>query len=301
MLSSQRRRNDPALILLYVSVSFGCCIPVLCARGAHAAQPDESGASSQSNAITACVESHTSGQELRQEGKLLESRAQFLRCSQETCPELVRSECLSSIDELRSQIPSVVFRVSVDGEARSDVAASMDGQELFSEIPTRALEVNPGKHRFVFRFGQLDAIERQVTITEGEKLVPVSAAFSSSPAADAAELELPQIPSEHRPIPLPVYVLSGVGVLGLGGFVGFGLATRSKEGELRSSCSPSCARSEIDALENRALFADISLGIGIAALAAATAYYFLRPTESIELAAMLAPNGGVQSQLRVTF
>lgn len=301
MVCSPRRRTAPAFALAYLSVSLGCSLPFLGTSRAHAAPADGASATTQSSSVTECVESHASGQELRQEGKLLESRAQFLRCSQESCPGLVRSECLSSIDELRSQIPSVVFRISVDGEARSDVAASMDGLELFSEIPTRALEVNPGKHRFVFRFGELDALERQVTITEGEKLVPVSAAFSSTPAEQPAEAEPPPVVAEHRPVPLPVYLLAGVGALGLGGFMGFGLATRSKEGELRSSCSPSCAQSEIDALEIRALVADISLGIGIAALAAATTYYFLRPTESVEVAAMLAPHGGVQSQLRVTF
>lgn len=298
MACSPRGRKAPALALAYLTVSLGSSLPILGTSRAHA---DTASATTQSSSVTECVEAHASGQELRQEGKLLESRAQFLRCSQEACPGLVRSECLSSIDELRSQIPSVVFRISVDGEARSDVAASMDGQELFSEIPTRALEVNPGKHRFVFRFGELDAIERQVTITEGEKLVPVSAAFSSTPAEQPAEAESPPVATEHRPIPLPVYVLAGVGALGLGGFMGFGLAARSKEGELRSSCSPACAQSEIDALENRALAADISLGIGIAALAAATTYYFLRPSESVELTAILAPHGGVQSQLRVTF
>lgn len=300
MLSSPRWRKAPALALAQTSVALGCCVPMLRTNCAEAAPSDAPTASTQSSVVTECVEAHASGQELRQEGKLIESRTQFLRCSQETCPELVRSECLSSIDELRSQVPSVVFRISVDGEARSDVEATMDGQDLFSEMPTRALEVNPGKHRFIFRFGQLDPIERQVTITEGEKLVPVSAAFSSAPA-ETTEVEPPPATAEHRPIPLPVYVLSGVGVLGLGGFVGFGLATRSKEGELRSSCSPSCAQSEIDALENRALLADISLGIGVVALAAATTYYFLRPTESIAVAAMLAPHGGVHSQLRVTF
>jgi hypothetical protein len=277
---------------------------VLWPCSAAAAPADAPGASTQSSAVTECVEAHASGQELRQEGRLLESRAKFLECSQERCPDLVRSECLGILDELRTRIPSVVFRVAVDGEPRSDVAASIDGNEIGGEIPTRAFEVNPGKHRFVFRHGQLQPLQRDLTITEGEKLVPVSASFvspQSAPQKPPSVVAAPELVSAARPVPVPVYVLAGVGVLGLGSFVGFGIATRSKEGSLRSTCSPSCAQAEIDALERRALAADVSLGLGLAAVAAATTYYLLRPSETVEIGAAVAPRAGIHSHLLFHF
>lgn len=289
------RKSSLALVLLLSG--HGLLWPTL----ANAAAADAT--SAQSIVVNECVQAHTSGQELRQDGHLLESRAKFLQCSQEQCPTLVRAECLGIIDELRSQIPSVVFRVTVDGEPRPNIAVSVDGKELFPEIPTRALEIDPGIHRFSFRYGELAPIEREVAITEGERLVQVPAAFTSPKASPdkGAKTEPKRNTAASRSIPIPVYVLAGVGALGLGSFVGFGLATRSKEGSLRSSCSPNCAQSEIDALENRALTADVSLGIGLLAIAAATTYYFLRPSERVEISATIAPRGGVQSQLRVNF
>jgi hypothetical protein len=206
------------------------------------------------------------------------------------------------LDELRAQVPSVVFRITVDGAPCSDVDAIMDGRPLFSEVPARAFDIDPGKHRFEFRHGQLSPVNREVMITEGEKLVPIAVQFApSEPDAQAAANDSTSPVSAHRPVPAPVYLLSGVGVLGLGGFIGFGLATHSKENALRSSCSPACTQSEIDAVHRRAVMADVSLGVGVVALAAATTYYLLRPSETVQLGAAVLPNGRVQSQLRVEF
>jgi hypothetical protein len=261
------------------------------------------------NSVQSCVDDHLSGQELRQEGRLLDSRVHLLRCAQPQCPELVRSECLRMLDELRAQVPSVVFRVTVDGESSSNVAASIGDRQLFTEIPSRAMEFDPGKYRFRFEYGSLAPIERDITIAEGERFMPISVAFESptrpagktgnTPATPTSEPPATRL--ERRPIPWPVYALAGVGAVGLGGFVGFGLATRSKENDLRSSCSPRCSQDQIDSLEQRARIADISLGIGAVALALSATVYFLRPTETIRVGTTVLPSGGSLTRLEVDF
>lgn len=309
MASDSLQGNVSRRTSLNAIVAIAWCVPVLSASQVGAteqqggAESTVSTESTRSAKVTECVEAHSSGQELRQGGQLLESRAQLIQCSQETCPELVRAECLSMLDELRTQVPSVIFRITLDGVPRSDVDVVMDGRTLFSEVPTRAFDINPGKHHFEFRHGQFMPVDRDVMITEGDKLVPITVRFAPTVAAEEepSPKKATAPAAEQRPVPVPVYLLSGVGALGLGGFIGFGLATHSKENTLKSTCSPRCSQSEIDSVHSRAVTADISLGVGIAAFAAAATYYLLRPSESIQLGLAVLPSGRLQSQLRVEF
>jgi hypothetical protein len=268
-----------------------------------------SSAASGREAVKTCVDSHLSAQELRQEGKLLESRARLVECSQEHCPELVRGECVRLLEEVRAQVPSVVFRVTVDGETRSEVSAFLGDRKLFSEIPPRAMEFDPGKYRFRFDYGKLPSIERDITIAEGERFLPIAVAFETPnrtppkqgrPPSGAAPESAP-VSVDRRPVPWPVYALAGLGVVGVGGFVGFGLASRSKESDLKSSCSPTCTPKQIDSAHKPAILADISLGVGAAAMVAAATYYLLRPTQSVRVGAVILPTGHLESQLQITF
>ncbi|HEY5955320.1 MAG TPA: hypothetical protein VIV60_02155 [Polyangiaceae bacterium] len=264
--------------------------------------------------VQTCVDSHLLAQSARQDGRLLESRARLRQCAVETCPELVRTECARLLDELHTQIPTVIFRITVDGETRSNVSGYIGERKLFDEIPTRAMEFDPGKYRFRFQFETLKPLERDIAIAEGERYLPIVVAFANPDRSSRKTQEArggsggngvsrEPISEVHgaRPVPWPVYALSGLGIAGLGGFVGFGLATRGKESSLKSSCSPGCSRSQIDSVERLATLADISLGVGATALATALTYYLLRPTESIRVGAAWLPKGQVHSQIEVTF
>ncbi len=251
--------------------------------------------------VAECLQAHVAGQELRQEGQLLESRSRFMECAQATCPELVRAECLQFYDELRAQVPSIVFRVTVDGEPRYDVSAFVGDRQLFSELPTRALDFDPGKYRFRFEHAGLPPIEREVTITIGDKFLAVVAEFKSPREEPPPAVEPAPSMELSRPVPWPVYALGGVGIAGVGAFVGFGLATRGKENDLKSSCAPTCSEAQIDSVRHQALLADLSLAVGGAALVAAAGYYYFRPTESVRVSAIVLPTGGVESKLTVGF
>jgi hypothetical protein len=310
MFPSLTRRGSRFRRVRCPALTIALCATVLNTPRAHAAdqdeERDESASSVQTDTLrqtntTECVEAHASAQELKQAGQLVESRAQLLRCSRDNCPDLVRSECLNMIDDLRAQIPTVVLRVTVDGESSVDVQVYMDEKLLFSEVPTRAFDLNPGKHRFVFRYRQLAPIEREVAITDGERLVPIVVRFVTPPQPREVPLEPPKAP--HRSIPWSVYGLSGVGAIGLGGFVGFGLATRSKENDLKSTCSPACSQSAIDSVERRAKMADYSLGFGLVALAAAAAAYFLTTgtDQSPSTGASMIPKALVPPRMQFDF
>jgi len=75
-------------------------------------------------------------------------------------------------------------------------------------------------------------------------------------------------------IPATSYLLGGVGVLGIGGY---GLLTYwgRKDNSMLTNCSPICLNSNSDHVKKLYLGADISLGVGIAALAGSYLVYTL--------------------------
>jgi hypothetical protein len=80
----------------------------------------------------------------------------------------------------------------------------------------------------------------------------------------------------ERPIKPVVLVVGGGGVLAMIGSGVLGLSVKSKyDGCKDAPCSPS----EKDAIDKRALIADITLGVGIAAVATAAILYFTTPLE----------------------
>ncbi len=75
--------------------------------------------------------------------------------------------------------------------------------------------------------------------------------------------------------PWSAYALAGVGVLGVGGYFTFNLKGSADNDALVVLCKPNCNPTSVRHVRNIYLAADISLGIGLAALAGST-YLFLR-------------------------
>ena len=121
-----------------------------------------------------------------------------------------------------------------------------------------------------------------VTIREGEKNRKLQVQLGTRSE--------PEHPAASRPIPPLVFVLGGVGLVGLGSFAFFGIRAKNDEAELRDSgCQPRCDVDEVDAVFEKQVIADVSLGIGVAALAAATIVFLTRPTVGGRSAGMRRP------------
>lgn len=79
-------------------------------------------------------------------------------------------------------------------------------------------------------------------------------------------------------VPLGVYVLGGVAVAGVGGFVSFRLWGSLDFDELARTCKPDCSSSSIDAVRQKYLVSTVSLAVGAtAAVGAVTWYWAARP------------------------
>ena len=220
-------------------------------------------------------------------GKLLESRVALRQCAAEACPALLQRDCVGWLDQIEPQIPSLTFRVTVDGQSRTDAQIFIDGELSHEPSVGKAVDLDPGPHRVRVVVGDLPAFEDQVMLSEGERYRMVPVALTSPPRPP------PPPPEKHRPVPLATYVLGGVALAGAvsGGI--FTASSMSLKSELEDTCAPNCSESRVDELRQRALIADLSWGVSVLSLAGATAFFLLRPEIPVDIDVALSPRGGV--------
>jgi hypothetical protein len=113
-------------------------------------------------------------------------------------------------------------------------------------------------------------------------------ATRSEPSTSSAGLQLKAAPPDADVEPskkngsgaLP-WVIGGVGVIGAGGYALLYSMAKSENAALISQCWPTCSEDRLDRVRNLYLAADVSLGVGVAALGTAT-YLFLQSGSSSE-------------------
>lgn len=227
---------------------------------------------------SACVTAYEKSQVLRKDGKLRRAREELRTCSRGTCPSLVRTDCVSWLEQVEASYPSVVIRAEKDGSDVAAVRVVEDNEVIATRLDGKAIELEPGEHVFRFETDGAPPVSLTMVVHEAEKnrVVPVHfvGPHHDAPAVAAA----PGADVTSRPVPAGVYVLGGVGLVGLAGFTVIGAIGKSDESSLKSSCSPNCAKTDIDAVRTKYALADVSLGVGVASLAAAAIWYLARPT-----------------------
>ena len=219
----------------------------------------------------------------------------------------MRTECSKWFDQIEREVPSFVVSAKADGEDRTDVKVEMDGKLVQESLDGKAVQLNPGAHSFIFTLPPFDPIEKKIVVGEGDKMRPITVEFASPKKADAPGLAptTPPAPKAmHRPVPAAVYVLGGVGVLGAAGFAYFGITGSNKQDDLKSSCAPSCSSDDAKSVRSKYLLADVSLGVGVAALVTSTILYLTRPDTPIEESAQVSvspTSGGMSASARFRF
>lgn len=237
-------------------------------------------------------------------GRLLEAREQYASCAKKECGAFLLNECLTRHARLDSDIPSVVpIATGASGEARTDVRVTVDGESFLSRIDGRSLRIDPGMHEFVFTGADGASTTEKVMILQGDRNRRIAATVSGKHAEKAKPAEVPtpvadpqvepireaqaepapapqETPQDAKPskgIPAASWVLGGVGVLGVGGFVMLSTWGRKDNDRLAQSCGTtgSCQQSSVDHVKKNYVLADISLGAGIAALGGAVLVYAL--------------------------
>ena len=218
-----------------------------------------------------CFAAFAEGQKLEKAGTLRAARARYDACLADTtcpAPPLIK-DCVDQRRAVDARIGSIVLEASdARGAAIVSAHVRIDGLPALERLDGKAIDLDPGAHRIELESEGKAPAAVSVLVGEGQKLRRVAVTFRDLPTKADAERTPPRPP----PSRLPVYVLGALGVVGVG--VGGALALH---GQIRLDQCPSsgCPASTIDALRSERIVAWSSLGVGVAALAAAGIYFLL--------------------------
>lgn len=229
-------------------------------------------AATTAHADATCISAYEQTQTLRKDGKPVAARTQAAICGQSSCPALLTKDCTKWLAELEALVPSVVLDPRTPaGGLRADVRVKVDGVAFAGVIDGKPVPLEPGSHTFTFEAEGGPPAERTLVLKEGEKSRKVT--VTVGPAAETR--------SEGRPVPLGVWIFGGVSVVALGTSAVFALDALGKKSDL-DQCKPRCAPEDVDAMSARFTMADVALGAGVMAGAAALYLFFTRPTGTAE-------------------
>jgi hypothetical protein len=295
----------------YVRVlPFVVCLVIL-SRGARADEASEK---------AACISASDEGQQLRDDGKYTLAREAFERCARESCPVLLRIDCVHWLLDLDQSSASVVINAKDDkGNDLVDVTVTVDGQPFASKLDGKPLAVDPGAHLFHYEAAGFAPMEEHAVIHAAEKnralnvRFPAALTVSRPPPVETPPIEGPDqarvaSPPPPPPVPetvppsaaqadprLPGWVFAGVSVVAFASEAYFGLtglSQRSTDLALTGCATEKdCAPSEKSSIQTKFAVADVSLGVGLVS-AGLAAYFFLRPIDKPAVAIDLAPRQG---------
>jgi hypothetical protein len=246
-----------------------------------------------------CAAQQKQLQALEQSGHLREARDVARECSQAACGELVSQQCRTRHQILEEGIPSVVLTaVDERGAPLVEVEVRVDGTLASTRIDGQGLALDPGLHEFSFSAKDRAPYVEKVLIAQGERNRRISAVLrpaSSVPATGGATAALaaapppgssgavpsatPQAVSVAEPsrhVSIWPYVVGGAGLAALGASVAFATWGHT-DFELLDRCAPNCKQDSVDHVRHMYIAADVSLGVGVVALGAATWMYLSTP------------------------
>jgi len=233
-----------------------------------------------------CMAAASKGQELRDDGKLVEARAQLQRCAETSCPAPIPGYCAEWLAELVKKMPTVVFRaVDRDGHDVADATARIDDKRTVA-VDGRAADIDPGKHKI--RVTRADGywFEDTIIVAQGEKDRVVVAKLAQPPPVAVKKEPIPppppkdETPAKKGAVPLGSWIAWGIGGAGLITFAGFGIKARLDYDDYESTCGSRCTMSDRDSVAQSVLIADIGLVVAVVAGAIGTVIYFARPREA---------------------
>jgi hypothetical protein len=226
----------------------------------------------EARADSSCISAYEQTQTLRKDGKPLASKAQAAICSRESCPALLTKDCTRWLSELEAVIPTVVIDARTQaGAPRTDVRVKIDGAAVVEKFDGKPIPLEPGTHTFVVEAEGAPAVERTLVLKEGEK----NKKLTVTVAAPSESVEPNS--TARRPVPIGVWIFGGASVVALATSAVFAIDGLGKKSDL-DACKPRCAASDVDAMSSSFTFADVALGAGVMAGAAAVYLFLTRPS-----------------------
>jgi hypothetical protein len=250
----------------------------------------------------ACLEASAKAQDLRDAHKLLATRDQLQICAADACPNVVREDCKTWLDEVDRAIPTVTITAKDDaGAPLVNVKVVIDGKVATSRLGG-TIEVDPGKHHFHFEGAGGGVWNQDLIVGQGEKGKPIAIVLTR-PTASAGEQPPPdddETPpdtslrgsSSGSGLRTAGFVVGGVGVGGLllGGI--FGILAIDAKSSANCDAAGFCDADPLDRAKAMALGSTVSLIVGGALLATGLTLVLVAPrTPKAEASLQLGPWG----------
>ena len=225
--------------------------------------------------------------------KLRAERSQLLVCAAATCPADVRKECLSRVDEVNPQIPTIVFSAKdPKGADLSAVKVTMDGEVLSERLEGTALSIDPGEHSFTFEAAGQPPVTKKLVIVEGQKDRRELVTFGADQPGTGTPMTAPSQPALPAPSAesggagmgtqkVLALVAGGIGVVGLGIGTAFGVVALSKKSDAQNVCPNQCSTPDgVDKWNSATSTGNVStvaLIVGGVGIAGAAVLWFTAP------------------------
>lgn len=227
-----------------------------------------------------CVAASESAQKLRTQKKLRAARKELITCAQESCPGVVKKDCVAWLAEIEEALPTVVINAKdASGNDLTDVRVSIDGEPFVSKLDGTATPIDPGPHTIRYEVDGSEPVETKVLIREGERNRTLTVTIGSKPAPPPpppAPTPAPIAPTKadtgSSKIPTATWVFGAVSLVSFAGFAYFGLSGRADKRELLDTCAPYCNKDDEQPARTKFILADVSLGVGLVSLGLATVF-----------------------------
>jgi hypothetical protein len=243
----------------------------------------------------ACVALSESAQTKRDDGHLLDSRADFSGCADDACPLVVRQDCIRWLADVEVRTPTLVVVVrDARGKDVSPVEVTVDDRAV--DVATgRPFPVDPGTHAVRARAGAA-FVEERVVMVEREKgrmiTLTLNGALAVPPTSEAPAPAVapspppsPPVRGVAKPVPMLTWIFAGVATAGAASFAYFWSTGISKLHDLRAQCAPACDPGEADRMRTTLWAGRVSLGISLAAAIGATIAYIVSRSPAKDAAA----------------
>jgi hypothetical protein len=218
-----------------------------------------------------CIDASEKGQAMRDDHKLKAAREQFLLCARDVCPGPIKKDCADWLAGVDKAMPTVILVAKDNGQDVVKVGVDVDGTRVFEELNGSPMTLDPGKHSFRFTVADRPAVEEVVIVREGDRGRAIVVEVGVKPPSLGPAMPAAEVRPFH--VPAPAWLLGGLTVAAGGTFAVLGITGKSDLSHLRDTCATTvkgCKQTQVDAVHNKLLGADIALYTGIATLAAAT-------------------------------
>lgn len=227
----------------------------------------------------ACARSYEAAQGSRLEGKLLDARRELLVCAQDSCPAVLRKDCVTWLGEVERETPTIAVRVvGPDGCDRPDAEVTVDGRTVAHAAEGVAFPLDPGPHKVRATIGTTST-EQAAVVAASERRRTVTIAFGGATTCArggaGAALPAPERGAERKPLPRSIFVLGGIGVVAAGIATAFAVSGWSQKGDL-DACKGACAQGEVDTMRRTFVVADLGALVAVGTVLAAGVVYLTR-------------------------